>query len=332
VVGDKSTLQLAVDRLVPDFSWNDIYVATSQQYTKLISAQLANLPPANIIGEPEVRDVGPAVGLVTAILHKKFPHVPVLILWSDHLVKEVSLFKKIIRISEKIIRNNKNKIIFISQKPRFASQNLGWIKFGSKIKEEEGISFYSFEQFHYRPTLEVASSFHKSGHHAWNLGYFVTTVDFLWNMYQKYQPEIFKGLEEIKDSVNTEKFLSTLKRVYPKMPKISFDNAILEKIESSNALVVSEDLGWSDVGTWEALKEALQTKPDQNVVQGKVLLTDCQDTLVYNYTDKLVVAIDLNGMLVINTHDVALICHKNSVPKIKKMVEKLADSENNHLI
>jgi len=116
------------------------------------------------------------------------------------------------------------------------------------------------------------------------------------------------------------------------MPKISFDNAILEKIESSNALVVSEDLGWSDVGTWEALKEALQTKPDQNVVQGKVLLTDCQDTLVYNYTDKLVVAIDLNGMLVINTHDVALICHKNSVPKIKKMVEKLADSENNHLI
>ncbi|MCJ7740795.1 sugar phosphate nucleotidyltransferase, partial [Candidatus Microgenomates bacterium] len=71
VVGDKSTLQLAVDRLVPDFSWNDIYVATSLQHTKLISAQLPNLPPANIIGEPEVRDVGPAVGLVTAILHKK---------------------------------------------------------------------------------------------------------------------------------------------------------------------------------------------------------------------------------------------------------------------
>jgi mannose-1-phosphate guanylyltransferase len=97
-------------------------------------------------------------------------------------------------------------------------------------------------------------------------------------------------------------------------------------------MVVSENLGWSDVGAWEALKEALQTSPDQNVIQGKVLVNDCRDSLVYNYTKQMVVTIDLDGLLVINTNDVVLICHKNSVPKIKKLVESLQDSENKHLI
>ena len=116
------------------------------------------------------------------------------------------------------------------------------------------------------------------------------------------------------------------------LPKISFDNAILEKIKKEDALVVTEDLGWSDVGAWEALKEALQSTPEQNVTQGKVLLTDCRDSLVYNYTNQMVVTIDLDGLLVINTHDVVLVCHKNSVPKIKKLVERLSKSENDHLV
>ena len=129
-----------------------------------------------------------------------------------------------------------------------------------------------------------------------------------------------------------KEFETQLKKSYPLLPKISFDNAILEKIKTEEALVVSENLEWSDVGAWEALKEALQSSPEQNVIQGKVLLTDCSDSLVYNYTNQMVVTIDLNGFLVINTNDVVLICHKNSVPKIKKLVESLAETENDNLV
>ena len=96
--------------------------------------------------------------------------------------------------------------------------------------------------------------------------------------------------------------------------------------------MISEDLKWSDIGAWEALKEALQTSPEQNVSRGKVLVTDCRDSLVYNYSDQMVVTIDLNGFIVINTHDVVLVCHKHSVPKIKKLVEKLAESKDEHLV
>ncbi len=332
VIGDKSTLQLAVEKLLPDFNWNDIYVATAERYLPLITDQLPQMPKNNVIGEPEARDVGPAVGLLTAIFYKKYSNDPVVILWSDHIVKKRKLFAQVLKVSDQIIKEKKDKIIFISQKPRFASQNLGWIKFGLEAAKKKNIVFHSFENFHYRPNLDKALEYFKSGHYAWNLGYFVTTPSFLWKLYQTHQPEIFSGMEKIYESVGKSTFKATIRKVYPTLPKTSFDNAILEKINKEDALVISEDFGWSDVGAWEALKEALQLNPTENVIKGKVLLTDCQDSLVYNYTDQLVVAIDLDGFTVVNTHDVVMVCHKNSVPKIKKLVERLAESENEHLI
>lgn len=332
VIGDKSTLQLAVEKLLPNFNWNDIYVATAERYLSIIADQLPKLPKGNVIGEPEPRDVGPAVGLLTSIFYRKYRNDPVLILWSDHIVKKRELFAQVLKVSGEIIKKNKDKIIFISQKPRFASQNLGWIKFGGEIVRNKNIVFHSFESFHYRPNLDKALEYFKSGNFAWNLGYFVTTPSFLWKLYQTYQPEIFEGMKKIYETVGKSTYKATVRKVYPSLPKISFDNAILEKINKENALVISEDLGWSDIGAWEALKEALQLNPAENVIKGKVLLTDCHDSLVYNYTDALVVAIDLDGFMVVNTHDVIMVCHKNSVPKIKKLVERLAESENEHLV
>lgn len=332
VIGDKSTIQLAVERLLPDFAWKDIYIATSRQYLPIVKKQLPEIVSKNLIGEPTTRDVGPAVGLATALLVDKYKDTPVLILWSDHIVRHNDLFRRIIQVCRNLINKNKNKIIFIGQKPRFASQNLGWIKFGKNIITHDDIKLYSFESFYYRPELSTAEKFFQDGHYCWNVGYFVTTPAFLWGLYQKYQPEIFESLNKVKNYYGTPSFQTQLNKLYPMMAKISFDNAILEHIHSQDALVISEDLGWSDVGAWEALKEALQASPDQNVIQGKVAVTDCRDSLVYNYTDQMVVTIDLDGFLVVNTHDVVLICHKNSVPKIKKFVESLKDSENDHLI
>lgn len=332
VIGDKSTLQLAVERLLPDFSLNDIYVSTSEKYTSIVKAQLPQIDVSHIIDEPEGRDVGPAVGLAIANLVKRFPNTPVVILWSDHIVRNGAFFRKILQECGKIITRDKNKLIFISQKPRFASQNLGWIEYSEEKLHLGNLKFYGFNGFYYRPDLETASRFLKSGQYAWNIGYFVSTPSFLWKLFKVYQPQMHKVLSKIYHAIGTGKYKNTLRKLYKRLPKISFDNAILEKIKKEEAYVISENLGWSDVGAWEALKEALQSSPEQNVTSGKVLVTDCRDTLVYNYANQLVVTIDLDGFLVVNTHDVVLVCHKNSVPKIKKLVEKLANSENEHLV
>ncbi len=122
-----------------------------------------------------------------------------------------------------------------------------------------------------------------------------------------------------------------MQEIYPTIDKVSFDDAILIKMPVGKAIVVSADLGWSDVGAWESLKEALAQTPDENVTKGKVLLEDSKDSLLFNYADCLIVGIDLDNMLVVNTGDVILVCPKTSVPKIKKLVENLTGTPHEHL-
>src|SRR3990167_7547621 len=286
IVGEKSTLQLAVDRIAPDFKLANVYISTGKRYEKIIKDHILGVPEENFILEPQSRDVGPAVGLAMAVIGKKHPNTPVAILWSDHFVK--------------------------------------------KIGQKKGTKFFGFKRIVYRPTLQEAEEFLRKNY-AWNPGYFVTTPAFLFSQFKKFTPDVWKGLMEIQNAVGTKNFNSVLERIYPKFEKISFDNAILERVDPKHISVVASDLGWSDIGAWEALKEALELSSEENVTRGKVLINDSSDNLVFNYTDQLAVGIDLNDMIVINTDDVLLICQKSSVPKIKKLVESLAGTQNEHL-
>ncbi len=331
IINNKSTLQLAVERLHPDFSWNDIYISTGYDYLPIVQSQLPKLSPDHVIGEPAVRDVGPAVGLVTALLFHQTPDEPFAILWSDHLVKRDDVFRNLLITAGNIVTRRQQSIVFVGQKPRFASVNLGWIDYGKTIAEENGITFHALVDFQYRPDEGTAKKYFASHHHAWNLGYFVATPRYLWSQYQRFAPNLAEGLERIASAWHSSNYQDTLNEVYPKFEKISFDNAILEKLDVADGLVVSENIDWSDIGAWEALKEALQDSADKNVTQGKVALQDTKDSLVYNYTDQMVVTIDAEELLVINTDDVVLVCKKTSVPKIKKFVENLNGTEYEHL-
>ena len=331
VIGEESTLQLAYNRISPIFSPKDIFISSGERYREILYSQLPKLPRGNFILEPEMRDVGAAVGLVSAILGQIAPNEPFIILWSDHLVKNVALFRKILLTVNQILKKEKEKIVFIGQKSRIATQNLGWIEFGNKVKNVDGLPVYEFVSLHYRPTIEDAEKFHVSEKHAWNPGYFGTTPKFLMSLYKKYAPSMHKALLEIASSYGTPRFAKTVKKIFPTFEKISIDNLILERIGASEGYVIGADFGWSDIGAWEQLKEALSSTEDDNVTKGKVMLNGSKDSLVFNYTEQMVVGIDLGDFLVINTEDVVLVCPKNSVPKIKKLVESLAGTEHEKL-
>lgn len=331
IIGDKSTLQQTIDRLSPEFSPEDIYIATGIQYKDTVTAQLNKIPKANFIFEPTMRDVGPAIGLNAFLLAKLHPDEPIAILWSDHMVKNHVMFRHVLRLAEESITKYDANFVFIGQEPRFANQNLGWIQLGEKIKEENGAEIYEFNKLLYRPKLEQAENYFSSENYVWNLGYFVTTPRFLVSLFQEHAPEMYEKLLEIQQAYQTPEFESVVQDIYPTLEKISFDDAILVKMSSRNVFVISTDLGWSDIGAWDALKEALAESSEENITKGKVLLEDTRDSLVFNYTDQLSVGIDLAEMLVINTDDVLLVCPKSSVPKIKKLVENLKGTSHEHL-
>lgn len=332
IVGDNSTLQLAVERLIPEFAAEDIYISTGKQYVHLVEEQLPFIPKENIIAEPAKRDVGPAVGLIMGHLAQKFPHEPVIILWSDHLVNNGNLFKKIILESGEQVKKSPDQVIFIGQKPRFASENLGWIHIGKKIFSSEGIGFNEFEGFKYRPDAKTAKLYFDSKQYCWNLGYFVTSPAFMYTLFKKYAPEVYKVTENIVHSEDFPTFCKKVDTHYSDMPEISFDNAVLEHMGKIHANVVVEDIGWSDVGAWEALKEALEQHRHDNVTKGQVMLEDCADCLVYNYEGKkMIVGVDLDDLLIVSTDDALLVAKKSSVTKIKNIVNNFQGTKNEHL-
>lgn len=331
ILGDKSTLQLAAHRLQPDFDWKNLYVSTGAQYKNIVKSQLPEMPESHVVGEPVRRDVGPAVGLMTAILAKESPNEPMAILWSDHLVKREDHFRKILSTAGEIVKEDPEKIVFVAQKPRFASQNLGWINHGEKAFSKKDIPFFWFKGFQYRPDSKTAEKYFTSGQHAWNLGYFVTTPKFLLKQFERFCPDLYKGVTRIANAWGTNKFQETLDSVYSTLEEINFDNAVLENLDPTDAYVASENIEWSDIGAWEALKEALAGNEDENVVKGDVMLEGSRDSLAYNFGKQLVVGIDLDDFIVVNTDDVVLVAPKRSVAKVKKFVEKLEGTDYEHL-
>lgn len=334
VIGDKSTLQLTVERLLPEFKPEDIYISTGLAYVDMVHNQLSFIPKENIIGEPVKRDVGPAVAYAVSYIAKQSDsNEPVVILWSDHLVRKVDKFKAMLLAAGTTVKEQEDKLIFIGQKARFASDNLGWIHFGKTLKTENDINLHSFEGFQYKPSKEVAKEyFSNHNEYCWNLGYFVATPQYLMSLFERFVPDIYALSQKICDAIGTDKYLDVLKAEYEKMPVINFDNALLEQLNKESAYVICEDIGWSDIGAWEALKEALEQSREDNVTNGRVMLGGSFDNLVYNYeAGKLVVGIDLDNLLVVNTNDVLLVAKKTSVGKIKTLVENFQGTENENL-
>lgn len=332
IIGNKSTLQLTIERLIPHLAYEDIYISTGVSYVDVVKKQLPSIPSQNIIGEPVKKDVGPAVCVMMGMLAKKFPNEPVIILWSDHMVKNQSKFKEIISLIEAFIKKNPDKIVFIGQKPRFASENLGWIEMGETIHTEETVNFKKFLAFKYKPDKELAEKYLKDGRYCWNLGYFVSTPKFIYELFMRFSPHIYRLAEDILASRGTETWEKDFKMLYEQMPEINFDNAVLEQLDNNLAYVVVEDIGWSDVGAWEALKEAMEQTREDNITNGKVLLEDSFDNLIYNYNQgTLLVGVDLQDILVVNTKDVLLVAKKSSVSKIKKMVAGFEGTEHENL-
>lgn len=327
IIGDKSTLQLTVDRVLPEVQFQDIYISSGQKYRHIIADQLPNIPSQNIIGEPEMRDVAPAVGYLMAILAKQDPYGPVAILWSDHLVNHVDRFKNVISAGAEYIKDHPEVFVFIGQKPRFPNQNLGWIEYGKELTTLKGNSLREFISWHYRPDQKKADQYFTSGKHAWNPGYFIVAPQFVMDQFQKHAPQMYTGLKQLQDSYGTPEHETQLQDIYPKFEKIHFDNAILEKVPPQQAVVISVDLGWSDIGTWEALKEAMQKNPNDNLVKGKQAVLNSKNSVIYNYGKQLVSAIDLDGMIVVVTDDVVFVAPQESIPKVKELLKTFDGTE-----
>jgi mannose-1-phosphate guanylyltransferase len=306
-----STLQLAFGRIAPVFGAENIFIQTGEPYWKTIAEQLPDLPRENILVEPARRDLGPAVCFAAHELFRRGHRGAMALLWSDHLMKRTEEFTGALSAAEELIASEPDRFIFLAEQPRFANNNLGWIKLGAKNGEAGGFPVHHFAGWKYRPPEKECLAMFAAGDHFWNPGYFVTSIDFLLGSYRRLAPEIY-------DKVVAGK--------YQEATALHFDEAILERLDLSRAAVIKLNMGWSDPGTLYALKEALEKSREENVIHGRVVSLDTHDSLLYNLEkEKMLAVIGLNGIMVINTPDALLVVPKNEVVHITKLIKKMGE-------
>lgn len=332
ILGDKSTLQLAVDRVLGAYGAENIFISTNIKYVGMVQEQLPELPPQNVIGEPTRRDLAAAVGLALAHLRHaagdQYQSEPVAILWGDNYMEHVENFQKMLATAEQLVNKGDADIIFMGETPRFANDNLGWLGLGEEKGSIDGQPYYQFGSLNYRPPMDQCKRMFAEQTHVWNTGYFVTTLGFVTDQYQQHQPDLASQLAELEVAIGKDNYDEALLKIYPELQSLSFDDAILQHVAPEQALILHGEMGWSDPGTLYALKEAINPDPEANVTKGLVLTDDSKDCLVYNYdSGKVVVAAGLEGMIVVNTEDAVLVVPKDKIPLVKKIVNELEGTD-----
>jgi len=311
IFNGKSTLQLAYDRVEPSFGRENIFVQTVKEYKDSVVEQLPDLPRENIFLEPARKNLGPAVCHAVKELKKRGLGGPMAILWSDHLMDKKEEFIRALKTAKGLIEKNEERFVFLGEKPRFANNNLGWIKVGERQGEEKGKEFFGFGGWKYKPEQEECEQMHKSGEHFWNPGYFITSVDFLEKRFKELAPRIYEAV-----------FSGRYKKAEP----VHFDRAIIEKVDLSGAVVLKTEMGWTDPGTLYALKKALEEHKEANVVSGKVSTLNTRDCLLYNLDKhKILAGVGLKGMVVINTPDALIVVPREEVINVTNLVKKMEE-------
>jgi mannose-1-phosphate guanylyltransferase len=318
--GEKTMLQETVSRVLPFVPLKDIYVATNQQYVEEVEKELPKLPRENIIAEPAYRERVAAFLLFSCYLKERDLKEPVIILPSDHLIKEKEKFRQALLTAEKFVANNPDYLLLLGEKPMFPDTGLGYIKKGKRLEKKNSFEIYQVSFFKEKPNLKRAKEFLESGDYLWNAGIFIFTPKLIENLVKEFVPDNYKRYQKIKKSFSKKNFKEVLEKEYIEMDSASFDYSIVENYKKNVVLPVS--MGWSDIGSWTVLKNCLSS-PNKSYIKGNYIGVDSKNILVYGTTDKLVASVGVNDLIIAVTDDIIFVCHKDGSQKIKELIKKL---------
>lgn len=319
--GNRSMLQLTMDRIVRLVDPSNVYVVTGEIYSELVKKQLPEVPAENIIWEPYARDTAAAVGLAAVYVRQRDPQGVVLVLPADHYVADYEEFERVIKAGEEAAENGE-WIVTVGISPSRPETGYGYIEKGQKEATVNGVNVFKAEAFHEKPDINRALDFLNKGKFLWNSGMFIWRTDFIFKLLSEYLPDLEKGLGLIANALGKPEEKEVIRKVYAKLPRISIDYGVMEK--TPQVLVIPAAFGWDDIGTWTALERYRQADNCGNILKGKGILLDTNNCSVYS-PDKVAVTLGVEGLLIVNYQDSLLVCKKDRVQDIKKAVETLKE-------
>ena len=309
---------------------DDIYVSVGKESLDLVLEQLPELHRDHIIAEPIVRDTAAAIGLETIWVTRHDGHCTIASLGSDHYVGKPEAFIAALSAADRFIRDNPGYLVAIACEPSRVETGYGYIKTGDVIGHDEDVPVYKVETFTEKPDYRTAEEYVASGQYLWNANFFVWDSETLMKQFREFEPEMYESLIALEDSLKQMDARETLREAYPRLKKVAIDYAVLEPAARAGRMaVIPVDMEWSDIGSWATLTDAFPPDENGNLLLAPVLADDTQNTTVVarNPERKIIATIGLNDMVIVDTRDALLICPKDQCAKVKRLVERMRQSE-----
>ena len=316
----KSLLRQTYERSLRMTSPDRVFIVTNAAYTGLVLEQIPELDPEQVFPEPSRNNTAPCIAYASLKLQSRYPDAVCLVAPSDHLIEDTEEFTRIVLQGMRYALAH-DALVTLGMSPTRPDTGYGYIQY---LQDHGNESVYPVKRFTEKPDLRHAQEFIRSGDYLWNSGMFIWSLGAILTAFRLHAPGIIDILGAGTQYYFTKNESGFLERDYPGTEKISIDYAIMERAQ--NVFVIPATFGWSDLGTWTALYDHLQSDANGNIVVHKpVLLDNCHGTMIRTINGKLVVASGLQDFIVVNDDDVILIFPKDQEQEIKRLREDVRD-------
>ncbi len=321
IVGTNPLLTQTIDRVKPLAPAKNIFVITSAVQEKAVRAVCKGIPAANIIAEPVGRDTAAAVGLAAAIVAERDPQGVFAVLPADHVIHDSKAYEADLAAAF-AAAEAAEVMVTIGIKPTEPATGFGYIQRAAKWKSFNRRPVFNVQRFVEKPKKEVAESYLASGDYLWNAGMFVWSVPVVEKALVQHAPELAIALQPIRAALAQKRPLAgVLKKVYPTLPKISVDYALLEK--STNVVVLPSSFDWDDVGAWPAVAKHFKPDAAGNVSRGLAVVEQGRNNIVFSEGGHLVTLLGVDDLIVVQTADATLVCPKSKAQDIKALLKQV---------
>jgi mannose-1-phosphate guanylyltransferase len=323
--GERSLIQQTVDRLRGVIPPERMWVITNQALEALVRKQLPEIPRKQIVAEPAPRNTAPCIALAAHILAESDPQAIMGVFPADHLIRDDARFRKFVRAA--FDQAEKSSVVVLGVRPRWPETGYGYIEFDDRVKPGS-ISAAPVVSFREKPDSETARKFVQAGNFYWNAGMFFWRASTISELMRRHQPKTATLLAGLP-SFGSRSFFTRLADTYPLCDGISVDYAIIEKAEQVAGFAL-DDVGWNDVGSWDAAYQLAEKDGNGNTMESEVIAESSHGN--YIAATKLVALVGVNDLVVVDTADALLVARRGRAQDVSKVVKALQERKREELL
>jgi mannose-1-phosphate guanylyltransferase len=318
LLSERTLLEEAVLRAVGVAPAERVFVLTNRDQLEACRAAVPSLPPEQFLAEPAKRDTAPAAALATGFARSRNSNAICALLPADAMIHDTATFQRQLRDAAEAVRDS-HALLTFSIPPTFPATGYGYLKLNGEVATApEGSKVVLVERFEEKPDVDTAENYVASGNYGWNAGMFVWRAGAFFAECDRLSPPLAGFIRDFPADDPTEYLASR----FPTLPKISVDYAIME--QASDVLAIRAEFDWDDVGAWTALPDHIGRDEDNNTIRGPRAIVDSHNNIVIA-NSRTVALCGVSDLVIVETPDAVLVCHRNAVQQIKKLQPQLPD-------